>query len=406
MSCAHGILAHLPLVPLSRVNRENVNSRLNDAGEKLRKRLDHLEMLAASVAQSRQTALAGESTTEVALPVTPNSDQTPAPSDQVVPRPETPRELGGSWAAGGSSGTQVVPTRGQPPMPSPPPHAGEPSSSSSLDLSTLWDTATFIDPSYLLLNKHADDAGHAELWYTSLVECGCPVRHVEIRSRKPGTFDTAPILSIGDATMTSDLYMNNIRIEMSCVIAALWANCLQIGVSQSMFCEDESVSPFYRPGSGGDDAAAGATTITTTTSGRDRDRDRDEARDGIVSTVQSIFKTLKPDLRPTREQITTSHHPCIDMFPFPTLRRNILGGGGADEDEFVHDVLQGLACWGGAGGAAGGGGAPWDARSWEAKPWFLRKYWALLGGEEGELVRQSGWWRSVRGEEGDVWACA
>lgn len=77
---------------------------------------------------------------------------------------------------------------------------------------------------------------------------------------------------------------------------------------------------------------------------------------------------------------------------------------------------MGLICWGGAGVGKRdrnnnnstarnhlSSGAPWDHRSWEAKPWFLRKYWVLLGGEEGELVRQSEWWRGVRGEEEDLW---
>ena len=27
----------------------------------------------------------------------------------------------------------------------------------------------------------------------------------------------------------------------------------------------------------------------------------------------------------------------------------------------------------------------------------------MLGGEDGELVRQSEWWRNVRGEESDPW---
>ena len=67
-----------------------------------------------------------------------------------------------------------------------------------------------------------------------------------------------------------------------------------------------------------------------------------------------------------------------------------------------------LVCWGGAGigqkdrndstGYASTG-TPWDVRSWEAKVWFLKKYWTLLGGEDGELVRQSEWWRSTRGED-------
>lgn len=30
---------------------------------------------------------------------------------------------------------------------------------------------------------------------------------------------------------------------------------------------------------------------------------------------------------------------------------------------------------------------------------FLKKYWALLGGEDGELIRQSEWWRNIRGDD-------
>ena len=82
-----------------------------------------------------------------------------------------------------------------------------------------------------------------------------------------------------------------------------------------------------------------------------------------------------------------------------------------DEDEFLNDTLTGLVCWGGAGTVKrdpdnvtghAATGTPWDMRSWEAKVWFLKKYWRLLGGEEGELVRQSEWWRSVRGEEARI----
>lgn len=76
---------------------------------------------------------------------------------------------------------------------------------------------------------------------------------------------------------------------------------------------------------------------------------------------------------------------------------------------FFMELMTGLVCWGNAGvgqrdraedelGLASTG-APWDVRSWEAKDWFLEKYWNLLGGEVGELVRQTEWWRSIRGEE-------
>lgn len=93
----------------------------------------------------------------------------------------------------------------------------------------------------------------------------------------------------------------------------------------------------------------------------------------IICTVQRIFKTLKPDLRPSSEQITVKHHPYIDILPFPTLRKNLITHQEEiDEDEFFHDMLTGLVCWGGAGigrkdredstGYASTG-TPWDVRS-------------------------------------------
>lgn len=264
---------------------------------------------------------------------------------------------------------------------------------------SLWDPAIFIDPSYLLLDKASKvpDEGY---WYTSYVDCGCPVRHVEIRSRKPGTLDTVQLFTIGESTMSADPYANSLRVEMHCTVDAIWKNCLHLGVSELVFCQDDSLSPFYRPG-------AGRNAITD--SGH-------EASDAVVRTVQSIFKTLKPDLRPTKEQITIPHHPCVDIVPFPTLRNNLLKGVVfVDEDDLFHDMLQGLICWGGAGiskkernGATGkaSSGTPWDSRSWEGKPWFLRKYWTLLGGEDSELVRQSEWWRELRDEEEDIWSDA
>jgi hypothetical protein len=129
----------------------------------------------------------------------------------------------------------------------------------------------------------------------------------------------------------------------------------------------------------------------------------------LVKTVQGTFKTLKPDLRPTIEQITVRHHPYIDILPFPMLRNNLITRQEEfDEDEFFHDILVGLVCWGGSGvgkkdrdtstGYASTG-TPWDVRSWEARAWFLKKYWSLLGGEDGELVRQSEWWRGIRGDD-------
>lgn len=73
-----------------------------------------------------------------------------------------------------------------------------------------------------------------------------------------------------------------------------------------------------------------------------------------------------------------------------------------DEDELCDDLQKdGLICWGstlGGGNDATGSGAPWDLRSWEAAPWFMKKWWILIGGKEGEIYQQTRWWCEMRGE--------
>ncbi|KAM6516357.1 hypothetical protein FALCPG4_014541 [Fusarium falciforme] len=40
---------------------------------------------------------------------------------------------------------------------------------------------------------------------------------------------------------------------------------------------------------------------------------------------------------------------------------------------------DGLVCWGLISESGMDRGTPWDRRSWEAKGWFLRKWWWLVG---------------------------
>lgn len=198
------------------------------------------------------------------------------------------------------------------------------------------------------------------------------------------------IISFGADGMATDSCMSSssIHIERVCIAAALYTLVKYMGIGEENFCADDSPSPFYRPSLEFAD---------------------DATRNRTIGMVQQMYKTLKPDLRPGVEQILVKHHPYIDILPFPTLRRNLIAHQKEiDEDEFLNDTLTGLMCWGGVGtvtndtdNVTGHAAAEtaWDARNWEAKAWFLRKYWRLLGGEDGELVRQSEWWRSVRGEE-------
>ncbi|RFU31436.1 hypothetical protein B7463_g4903, partial [Scytalidium lignicola] len=333
--------------------------------EKLRERLDRLEALAASVAEStatERTPAAGTSPSETATMLS---------LSRSLPRSNTSDISNSSSSVATLSGCQhLIPWPNDPP-------------------STLgaWDSTTHFDPSLLIrdkLNSCIDP--HC----TTTIDCGCSKPHLQIQTQGPDPFSSGKvrILSLGPNTTTPDPYANNLRIETVCITAALYNLGMYVGVTEEMLCADQSLSPFFR-------SSASAAN--------------DMAKANTISTVQKIFKTLKPDLRPSSEQITTRHHPYIDILPFPTLRKNLITHQDKiDEDEFFNDVLTGLVCWGGAGiGKRDRGnstgyastGTPWDVRSWEAKEWFLKKYWALLGGGDGELVRQSEWWRSIRGED-------
>ncbi|KAI0973538.1 hypothetical protein F4678DRAFT_425058 [Xylaria arbuscula] len=222
-----------------------------------------------------------------------------------------------------------------------------------------------------------------QAWKLELVDCGCQVLHIQIRAPSGPDSNQSDHVSHTLAFFDfPDPYINTLRLERLCTVQALNRNCMMIGITAEMYCLADSVSPFFRH-------------ITHNTS----------ADEVFIRSVQGIFETLKPDLRPCPRQITVGHHPYIDVLPFPTVRANLIGSiGSIDEDDFFVDCLSGLICWGGTGvsrqGTTGGGtGTPWDTRSWEAKQWFIQKWWLILGGEEGEVVQQSKWWRALRGED-------
>ncbi|KAF4456247.1 hypothetical protein FALBO_15467 [Fusarium albosuccineum] len=167
--------------------------------------------------------------------------------------------------------------------------------------------------------------------------CGCPILHIPNRS--PHVL--LPVIP--------DPYMNTLRIDIICVVSAMLQNCLQLGITHAMYCSDDAVSPFYRPHS-----------------------DAEPGSGAVVAAVQRGFRALHFDLRPTHQQIVVEHHPFIDAIPFKDIRDNIIHHmDDMDEDEFFHDSLNHLTCWGGVAGAHTG--SPWDGRSWEATEVFLQK---------------------------------
>ncbi|KAI3318255.1 hypothetical protein HD806DRAFT_526413 [Xylariaceae sp. AK1471] len=220
-------------------------------------------------------------------------------------------------------------------------------------------------------------------WKIVLVNCGCQIPHIEIRVPSgPGSHCSSRLSHTLAWFNFPDPYANALRLERLCTVEAMRRNCMMLGITDEMWCLADSVSPFFR-----------------------RNTHDSSANDNLVRSVQGIFQTLKPDLRPCSKQITVGHHPYIDILPFPSVRTNLIKSiGSIDEDEFFHDSLSGLICWGGAGvgrrdRSGVGTGTPWDIRSWEAREWFIQKWWFIVGGEEGELTRQSRWWRALRGED-------
>ncbi|KAL2203774.1 hypothetical protein CC79DRAFT_1371804 [Sarocladium strictum] len=238
------------------------------------------------------------------------------------------------------------------------------------------------------------DTNQAMCRKSTTINCACDQAHLQITAHELGSSCRVEVTMLDlasvrpKAAVVPDPYANHIRLDSICTLAAMVTLRTQIGLTDDMMCSLDIPSPFYRP-----IRASGP----------------DNPDQTVVHAVQRMFRALQPDLRPNAEQITVEHPPFIDALPFRSLRRNlVLRRDEIDTEEFLCDLVTGLVCWGGSGlgrrdrNASTGNasnGTPWDNRSWEAKIWFLKKYWSILGGEEGELVRQSEWWRGIRGEE-------
>lgn len=388
-------------------------------GEKLRERLDHLEALAASALQSRDiektqatdTGSSADVSTPIniitqSLPALDASNEsvsslsalTPALFQHSTSQSDDSSSAPSIW----ESTTSVKPSLLDYDKYNDPsnfsvdrlsvaaPEDSQRVISQSYDsplTPSNWDITTSIDPSLLYHDKHSDGPGP---YSTIAIDCGysSPLAQIGTSDSDPFNHGEVKLLNFGPSVTAANPYTNNLRIETVCNIAALYTLGVHVGLTEEMICAEKSLSPFFRSSVESADDMVKANTICT---------------------VQRNFKILKPDLRPGSEQITVDHHPYIDILPFPTLRKNLITHQEEiDEDGFFHDILTGLVCWGGAGigrkdrqdstGYASTG-TPWDVRSWEARVWFLKKYWTLLGGEDGELVRQSEWWRSMRGDD-------
>ncbi|KAF9772504.1 hypothetical protein IL306_009787 [Fusarium sp. DS 682] len=232
-------------------------------------------------------------------------------------------------------------------------------SQSTTDVGTWGNSLIFEDFDQWISENPIYDENTAPVLFFN---CGCPTLHIPNHSKEI----LLPVIP--------DPYKNNLQIDIICIISAMLENCLSLGITRSMYCSDDSISPFYRAHA-----------------------DSDPNPEAIITSVQRGSRTLHFDLRPTRKQVIVKHHPFIDVIPFKDIRDNIIDKmSDMDEDEFFHDSLNHLTCWGGIKNAHTG--TPWDSRSWEATEEFILKWSYIVGGDEGELARNSRWWRSLCGE--------
>ncbi|OGM46152.1 hypothetical protein ABOM_004936 [Aspergillus bombycis] len=165
---------------------------------------------------------------------------------------------------------------------------------------------------------------------------------------------------------SSDL--RTIKLTSFSSTSAFLENARQLGLSLGDFVDDGSESPF-------------------------------------CSRYQPIsYHTLAADLQPTPEQLKIPHHPYLDIVPFPSFRAKALraissGTPAFNEDELCFDLAHdSMRCWGSTATSlhGRGNGTPWDARSWEVSPWFLKKWGFLVGNEDDAIYQNSLWWWSQR----------
>ncbi|KAH6983545.1 hypothetical protein BKA56DRAFT_631816 [Ilyonectria sp. MPI-CAGE-AT-0026] len=119
------------------------------------------------------------------------------------------------------------------------------------------------------------------------------------------------------------------------------------------------------------------------------------SKDGDIAAHNS----LPLSLRPTHLQLTISHHPWIDILPFPEIRDNLLRH---DENsyckkELCRDLRGFQAVADGCGGIIAWGD-PWDSRGWEVTEAFASKWpWVVKGCHK--LLESTNYWRAVRDEQ-------
>ena len=167
---------------------------------------------------------------------------------------------------------------------------------------------------------------------------------------------------------------------------ALITNASVIRLAHIQIARQDGVSPFSRP----------QTSLSSA-----------DCNSSVVDENQAL---VPRDLRPTAAQLKHPHHPYLDLIPFASFRQRAIDAISSnpplvDWKQLCADInAAGIVCWGSEAGGQGGEAVhmafqmPWDARSWEPRVWFLRKYWFLVGGWDDEMWSSARWWATMRNE--------
>ncbi|PNP78964.1 hypothetical protein FNYG_07829 [Fusarium nygamai] len=184
-----------------------------------------------------------------------------------------------------------------------------------------------------------------------------------------------------------DLYMNMLQFSPAAIFTSCLTNALSLGLDPSVIanCSVEHISPFYQP------------NLSSTLN--------HAALIQAGSTILSTFNntSIPVHLRPTMAQILIPHHTSLDLIPIPFLRERAIMLSAAMPHVFNNwelklDIYErgGLTIWRLKGENVRDTYPPWDMKSWEAAPWFLKKWCMLMGREYDKMNEQSIGWQVVR----------
>lgn len=179
---------------------------------------------------------------------------------------------------------------------------------------------------------------------------------------------------------------NHIILAAERCLGAMFEIAAHLGITRESYAYDYE-SPFYSPRS------FNATCLPV---------------QAVARIDADAYTYLQPDLRPSPTQVAFSHFSYLDCIIWPRFRERAIRAAIEDKlnhIEFFLDITNdGLVCWGNQQNRKGKGmdrGIAWDQRSWEARPWFVKKWAWLVGGDDDEVARGSRWWRFMRGERDD-----